>query len=84
MIKEITSCQFPKLTDEEFNILINILHEVDYNAKQFLNTSYLMSTCHFIFNTDHCKHEAFVNLHHKLRETAMRKALRVPFQKEAE
>ncbi|MBW1839658.1 MAG: hypothetical protein JRI49_06945 [Deltaproteobacteria bacterium] len=75
-------CNFPELTKEECEILISILHHIEYNMEPFLKTSCLLSSCAFTFDTDYGTDEVFRGLNRKIQKIAFCKNPDIPLAKQ--
>ena len=66
----------PEFTAEECRMLIDILDQIDRQMQTFLKTSYLLSSCTFIFDGISGKDELFRGIYRKVCELTLRKASR--------
>ncbi len=71
-----------ELAKEECEILISILHQIDYNMESFLKTPHFLSSCAFFFDADRGKDELFRGLYRKIQEIEFNKKPEIPSAKQ--
>jgi len=71
-----------QLTDEEYHLLMNVLHQIGYKSHKEKNTASIVSNCTFTFDLEANADDTFNSLYHKIQNMALQTRVDYPPKEE--